>query len=483
MRDRPRDEHLIEVLPADDAAWGPMAEATEAPDTEAARPTRPTVIIAGLVVAALIGVTLVVVSAGSDETASPTTTTEPATTDPAQPLVPKDEAVGASPYFVIDDPSLRSYSADVVTPRSADARFWILSSGTARAPWLSLQLEPGGSRPYVFANASRRVVAGHELITSLEPPFATDIMVGAGDGPRVRVHGVGIPASDLSALARSITATADEVFFDDTITSRLGLAVTANARWSADLVYGAVETQMSALTAEGSLVVLRVAPGSADTRPATLAFLAEGPVTDDEGYTSARFTATGESIVIWSAGGHLLSLVAAVPVADLVAIARTVRRVPAGEWQQLLYGLHPDYRIGDFATLATGAVAREATGDQPWQAGVQLAERDGQTLYLWWWTAADDVDSSASRLVDADLAAEPRVDTVVVEGTTYVFVSVPIDDPAQVARVRAADGSETVVPLTQPFAGVAVRMGATRTDVSGEVTVWFDEPADVIAGA
>jgi hypothetical protein len=149
--------------------------------------------------------------------------------------------------------------------------------------------------------------------------------------------------------------------------------------------------------------------------------------------------------------------------------------VSPNEWRRLLYGLHPDFRIGDFAALAGGGSTGAGGGAGPWQAGAQLAERGGHTLVLWWWTAPGNAGSSAAWLT-GDSASLPRVDTVVVAGATYVFVAVAVDEPAQQVRVRTGDGSEVLVPLTQPFADAPVRTGALRTVVPGELSAWLDEP-------
>lgn len=166
----------------------------------------------------------------------------------------------------------------------------------------------------------------------------------------------------------------------------------------------------------------------------------------------------------------MLSLTGAVTPDRLLAFSRAVRSATEAEWKGLLYGLHPDYRIGEFERLGGG----NAADGSAWLAGLQLTERDRRTQYLWWWTSPDRPDTSMSVAAGADLGVAPHVDTIVVRGATYVFISVPTSSPATTARVVAADGTSTDVPLAQSFPDVPVRAGVTRVDTPGAVDVTID---------
>jgi len=123
-------------------------------------------------------------------------------------------------------------------------------------------------------------------------------------------------------------------------------------------------------------------------------------------------------------------------------------------------------------------VADGLAGDgSAWLAGLQLAERDGRTQYIWWWTSPDRPDTSASVMASGDLALVPTIDTIVVRGATYVFVSVPTSSAATNATITASDGTITEVALVQPFPHVPVRAGGTRVDKPGAVGVAIDGSA------
>ena len=129
----------------------------------------------------------------------------------------------------------------------------------------------------------------------------------------------------------------------------------------------------------------------------------------------------------------------------------------------MLYGLRPDYTLGEFATLAIGDAS------EAWRAGPQIAQRKGRTEFLWWWTVPGTDNVTASTAAADGVGAEPHFDTVVVPGATFVFVSQP--DAGGTATVRAADGTEYVAELRQPFTQSPVYMAVVRIETPGPVTV------------
>jgi hypothetical protein len=256
------------------------------------------------------------------------------------------------------------------------------------------------------------------------------------------------------------------VQLDEGILAANRLGATRTARWAEELLYGAVTTEMRSITSDGTTITLRESEADADTRRATLGYFTTGLLEDSNGYTAATLVPSGEAIVTWATGGKLLSLTGRVPTSELLAISQTVRLADDAEWTSLVYGLHPDYRLGDFATAASGV---DSDGSR-WSSGVQLAERDRRTEFLWWWTVPG-TTQSASTPTAVDLAGGSGNETIVVGTATYVFAWVPIDSDATIVSVRAADGSLTNAPLQQLFVDVPVRVAATRIDVSGVVTI------------
>lgn len=471
MRDRERDMQIIEVLSPRDPYFPPGTHGT----TDASSPPRPrrpgsrglTTLMAGLgaaVFAAAIGLAI----AGDDPAATAPTTTVAATSR-LSPTEPGDTAL--SGRFVIDHPDLRPYSADIVTPLGEKATFQLWTSGDPTKPWLSVHAVHSVGDSYMFTNSSRRVVDGLELVSPRDRPDTTDVVISEG-GWTVTIHGSGVNDGDLTSFANGLAVNGGGTVDTSRALEALGLTPAGGHLGADQQIYGAVTSEMRSLTADGGLITLRVADGSIQDLK-SLPYFATGLLSGTDGRISGTLVATGEAVVIWSAGGHVLSLTGAVAADQLLQFSRAVRGATESEWKGMLYGLRPDYRIGEFATVANGL----AGDGSAWLAGMQLAERDDRTQYLWWWTSPDRPETSASVMASGDLALAPTIDTIVVRGATYVFVSVPTSSAVMNATITAADGTITEVALVQPFPHVPVRSGGTRVDTPGAIGVAIDSSA------
>jgi len=472
MRDRSGEMEIIEVLTPDDPVWGPDDGAATAAPPARHRTRRRTALVTGLVIAAVAAAGLALFPDGdsdsaSDAAAQASTTLAAATTAPAR-LTPSAAAQPAVAHFVIDDPALRPYSADVVTAPPPDASFTLWASGDATTPWLMLQVARDRP-PFVFTDSSRRLAGGFELVSRRGQLSTTDVVIDIGGRWTASIRAFGIDDDALTRFASGLQLVDGLVVVDDAVTEQLGLSVTHTDQWAAQLLYGTVTSEMRSLTAQGTTITLRAAPGALDERRALLPFFTTGLVGGADRYTTGTLVATGEAIVIWATDGHLLSLTGATTPHRLLSIARSVRRAGAREWQQLLYGLHPDYRLGEFAEVARAGTGTDDSG--AWKAGLQLAQRDGRTEYLWWWTWPDAPDISSSISAGRDLAGALTIETIVVRGATYVFVAAPTASAPNGAVVQAADGTATELRLSQPFPNVPVLVGVARIDTTGPVEV------------
>lgn len=490
MREPAGGVPIIQILAPDDAAW----ESQRAPESTTQHPARaPTpssrharkghALLALAVVAVTAG-TVLALDEDDHATAPPSATTNVTGTSASTRLAPdgSGEAAGVAGRFVIDVPGLRPYSADVVTAPTVDDGFVLWSSGNATRPWVSAQLGRNHGDPPAFLNATRRVVDGRELLSPRDQLSTTEMVVPIGERLTVRIRAFDVEDRALIAFADTLRLRAGVLTGDLGAFAGLQLTPTATTRSAAELLYGRVTTEMRSLTSDGRLVTLRVAEPTApdetdvagDPRTATLPFFTTGLVEGDADYVAGTLTASGDGVVLWTAGGYRLSLTGPLPAQDLLAISASVRPARGTEWDGLLYGLRPDYRLGEYATIATGTDGSGAD----WFAGVQQARRGGKDRYLWWWTVPGAPDVSASASTSADLAATPTAETVVVGGATYVFVSAPgvgaAGEAATTAMVSDASGTVVEVTLQSPFAGAGLRVGATRVDVPGRIEVTID---------
>lgn len=442
----------IEVVAPDDPSWwddAPAASIFPTPLPHAVKPQRRRhrLVATGCFVLALVAAGAVAMSIDDKD---------------------QDPAATAGGHFIIDGSGLIPYTADIVTPPPTDAHYTLFASGNPTNPWISLQTYRRRDQSAVL-DSWRREVDGRNLITPRDERSMTTIVVDLDNGWAADVRAFNVDDHQLVRFANALTladGATGKVLIDEDMLAAYSLMSTRTATWADELLYGTVTTEMRAATVDGELVTLREASGDVDTRAASLAYFTTGRVEGSDGYTAATLTPSGESIVTWAAEGRLLSLTGQVPTTELLSISRSVRLADGAEWRGLVYGLHPDYRLGDFAEVGTGA----AENGSPWSNGIQLAQRGVRTEYLWWWTLPG-TEISDSIPTGVDLAADPGNETVVVGNATYVFVWVPADSETRVATVRAADGTTVNVQLSQVFADIPVRAASTRIDVPGEVAI------------
>jgi len=472
VRNQHGDTEFIEVFSSDDsAAWSDAASEPSglADPTGDQRRARRGVVVAGLVaVAAAITATAALSDDGNSNTAA--TTTIPETT-----LVrPQFDPLPAA-HYLIDDPALTPYAADIVSSSGNSEQVVVYSDGTPVGPIAIIETHHRSYEPYGILGASRDVVDGIELVRS---PIACPgeavtrdtrcetvvAEVAADEQWSITIRGTRLNDSDFVQIVRSVGVVNGTLQQDPNVMASLHLGVTFEADSLDTLLFGAVDSTVRYLTADGQIATLRSAVGTPDHRLASLPYLAIDAQASFYDRTYG-YLDTGETIVVWEDEGRLLSLVAPIDAAELSRISRHVRQATDREWTAMVYGLRPDFTVGDFATLATG----ETSNGESWRAGPQIAERAGRTEFLWWWTVPgreNFADSSSSSLA---VGNSPNVETVVVPGATFVFVSQP--DSGGTVTVRAADGLQYTAELTQPFTKSLVYITVVRIEEQGPVTV------------
>ena len=392
-------------------------------------------------------------------------------TDRLQPVVPDGDR------FLLDDPLLSPYSADLTTPLPPQALFnlWTLPGGDR---WFWTQSARTVGPPAATFDAQRRMVDGLELVSPLDDPLSTRVSIRADDDSWFTVQAHGMTDEEMVALVRNVGGIGDDVVAmpNDLATASLVMS----AAWREDAVFGRVRSQSRYLTGDDRFVTLRVGSDtfeadladpsydSAADRAVVASYLLDD-VSVADGVITGTWPDSGEQVISWTEGDQVLTLSGRVPVDELLALRPSVRPATADEWSAMLDGLRPDYRLGEFAEIGSGAT----DGGDLWSAGVQRAERRGEPQYLWWWTVPGGGGTSASVEVRDPLDREsPTVDILVVEGATYVFVAVP---PGADSTIVFAEAGGVRVPLNfrQPSAFDRFSFAVTRFDSSGPVTVEF----------
>ncbi|MDP2291592.1 MAG: hypothetical protein Q8M22_10415, partial [Actinomycetota bacterium] len=333
-----------------------------------------------------------------------------ADTDGLQPVVPEGDR------FLLDDPLLSPYSADITTPLPSQAVFnlWTLSADYS---WLTVQAARRNPPPATF-DSQRRVVNGVDVVSSLDDPAAATVAVALDDGWWLTVRSHGIDDEELTTLARNLRVVDGEVRAVGETPAILARPALAAGDWSEHLLVGRVHSESRYLTTADELVTLRVGDASSAAVQAVVAPYLLDDVSVVDGVISGTWPDTGERMVSWTEGDQVLTLSGQVPVAHLLALRPSVRPATADEWAAMLDGLRPDYRLGAFTEIDSGTT----DGGDLWAAGVQRAERRGQPQYLWWWTVPGGGGRSASIEVREPFDRErPMFDILVVDGATYVF--------------------------------------------------------------
>lgn len=449
---RRSDVEIIEVLSPDDPLLDaeplPAAERT-APATPPARPRRRRILIAGVVVAALAVGGWVAV--GGDDEASETAATT--TTVGRQRLAPEPEV---GDHYLLDSAVLQPYSADIVTapPQRSIYRLW---GTTADRQWWSVEAAPGEPGDHFFVDASRSVVDGVEIIRQWNTATLVTVR-DFGDGWVGVVTTSGMSEQAHVLIVNGLRHEGDDIVDSTSLADgfeRLAWTATA-AQW----LYGDVTSQVRSLTADGTMVTLRVGTGSIEERRIALPFVSGGPAGyTDTGVNGSRRD-TGETIAIWEDGNRLLSLTAALPLDELYSLRDAVVPVTDEAWAARMYGVTADYRLGEGHMLATGV---DEQGVE-WSAGVQSARRADRNIVLWWWT---DAEGDMTR-VELPIGDRPDIPyTVVTAGATYVLTRA-FDADAQVSVVDGAGATHEIVLL--PIGDELGRLyGVSRVTAPGQV--------------
>ncbi len=456
---------FIEVFSPDDVSPWPDESPFVAgsPDAPSGRQhSRRGVLTAGLVavVAVVVGVTALNDDSTSDT--ATTTTIADVTTSLRTSLDPT-----SATHFLIDDPELIAYSADIVTPPPSGQQVQVWTNGTAIGPIVIIELHAHPYEPYGIVGATRDVVDGVEVVRPTAQPLTMISEVAIDDAYSATVTATHVTDTEVTRVVRSLLVANGGLAYEGTVMEELRLGLTFEDESVDDLIFGRVESAVRYLTADGEVVTLRSGVGSSAHRLAGFRFLTTDPQPVTYGSSHGRLP-NGDAVVVWEDEGRLLSLVGPVDPEELTRLTPEVRPATESEWSAMLYGLRPDYTLGDFETLATG----HATNTELWRAGTQITRRNGRTDFLWWWAVPGLDDVTASTPASGYVGAVPHVDTLVVPGATFVFVSHPT--AGGTVTVRTATGADFVAELMQPFAESSVHMTVVRIEESGPVTVDID---------
>ncbi|HVE18712.1 MAG TPA: hypothetical protein VNB52_06490, partial [Ilumatobacteraceae bacterium] len=144
---------------------------------------------------------------------------------------------------------------------------------------------------------------------------------------------------------------------------------------------------------------------------------------DADGHLAVAGTVIGQgdfALASWIANDHIVTVSGFVPVPLLIAIARTVHQVPAGEWAGMQLQASRHGADNDFVNYSQSPPAPVSFGtdaaSESWAIEVSTVGFPNQQLISWQW----DVAGFGSIADDA-----AKIQTVVAGRRTYVLADLP----------------------------------------------------------
>ncbi|MEN9643709.1 MAG: hypothetical protein RL238_378 [Actinomycetota bacterium] len=384
------------------------------------------------------------------------------------PEPPEPPVVLAAGRYLLDDPTLTAYSADIVSS-PVQQRAFRMWADKARPGGRQVQVEAvrGVAPPFVATDAVVHVVGDVTLMASRADPDVVVAERELNDGWHAIVTMRGLDLDEAATVAQDVqVVTLAERYEIDLLRTQFGSLdlrpVAADESLDTGL-YGDVTTELHYLDEAGVEYTLRVAEGAVDDAARLLPFLADSLPSTVGGRVVGRLERSREGVVLWEDGGHLLSLTAPIDPSTLVSSADRVRQATSDEWQTLLRGLLPDYRLGEASVMA------EPPGEG-WIAGAQRAQRGDQELLLWWFSEPGDRSSVVSRPASPLDPSGLTVDRFVIDGHTFVFVRL---EPTGGDAVRVSWGrnADVRLELRPAYLDDTTLMGVFRVDAPGDIEV------------
>jgi hypothetical protein len=370
--------------------------------------------------------------------------------------------------YLLDDPSLEPYSADIVSSpvQQRAFRMWA-DDGQPGARSVTVEAQRGVAPPFVAVDAVVHRVGDLTLTASRADPTVVVGERDLGDGWRAVVTTRGLELGDAASAIQGVQVVTlgdrSELQLSRPRFGSIDLRSVAVASSQADGLYGDVATELRYLDGDGAEYTLRVADGSVDASARLLQFVADSLPSTVDGRVVGRLAGTGDGVVLWEDDGRVLSLTAPIDPSILASTADLVRPATSDEWQMLLRGLLPDYRLGEASVMSSPP-------GEGWIAGAQRAQRGDRDLLLWWFSEPGDRSSVVSRPASPLDSSGLAVDRFVIDGHTYVFVQF---DPSRGGAVHITWGRDSgvVLPAAPAYLDDATLMAVHRVDAEGEIDV------------
>ncbi len=396
---------------------------------------------------------------GAPKAQPPTTTTATTTTASSTKAVPTPTTLppSAVPYYAAEPPpeyelQFAVNPVEFGSDSSGAYELWATPGASATSgSWFSVETFPGDG--VLNTPDSYRSVLGGVPVTTTRSVAGQTITQFVNGRVLVMITSFGEAAEQLARLVVSVTTSAGNVIgfndgwftSDHQLVSRVKPAAVVRGQMDEQVFYarGALPTDYF------GLFVGRPLPGSFDgplpDRQTALRFtLTQTIPFEVDGHSAVAGTMTGEgglALATWTDGDNIVSVQAAVPVATLITLARTVRRIGPNEWKNLLQQQSPGFSEDALGSTHPVSFGTDANGTA-WT--ISALRFTGGTVNLVQWDWAD----GSWQTFTTDSA---QLNSLVTSSQTFVFASVPRTLASSATLNIVRDGLD---PVAVPFVDV-----------------------------
>jgi hypothetical protein len=378
------------------------------------------------------------------------TTTIPAATVPYYAASPSQEStVQYANMQVLDHAPFLGYAYQLW---AADG------SSAASGSWFSVATYRGASSSNV-PNAYRVQTAKSSIAISHTAGGQSITQFNVESRFGVAITSFGWTDDDLVRLAGSVQTDGRSISFSDSWFSSDHVMLTSVQPWLTVQSIPAEQISYAPSDDPTAKVVITIGKrvqgfegGATRERQIALRFLLDRTTPFDVGGRSAVAGVIvgqrDDAMATWIDNDNVITVTAAMPLLQLIAIARTVHQVSPTEWEAMkvraLWNADAGSRI--FAAQESSVASGVDASSQPWSVRVMMSYDGSHRQINWRWIENGFVS------IGSDTA---RINTVVDNERTYVLADLPRDIASTAQLQITRSGSDPVaVPFNDPGADV-----------------------------
>ena len=321
-------------------------------------------------------------------------------------------------------------------------------ASAASGSWFSVATYRAASRTNV-PNAYRVQTDKSSIAISHTPGGQSITQFNVEGRFGVSIASFGWTDDDLVRLAGSVETDGRSVSFADSWFSSDHVMLTSVQPWltvqsiaAEQISYASSEDPTADVVITAGKRLQTFEGGATPERQIALRFLLDRSTPFDvNGRSGVAGTIVGhrdDAMATWIDGDNVITVTAAMPLPQLIAIARTVHQVSPAEWEGMKFQALRNANAGSriIPTQASPVASGVDASSQPWTVQATMSNVDGRQQISWRWKGNGFVSV-------ADETA--RINTVVDNERTYVLADLPRDIATAAQLLITRSGSDTVV--------------------------------------